>query len=73
MPEKYAPTSPRLASRRLARAITLLHRAGRQLDTASQSAPDHYHRDRLHCLVLGLREIALPLSRIATHLEKGGQ
>lgn len=66
------PISSRTASRRLTRALTLLRRAGRQLDNASQTAPDHYNRDRLHSLALGLRELSLPLSRIASRLEKGG-
>ena len=66
-------TSKRHTSRRLTRAVTLLHRAGRQLDTASQTAPDRYNRDRLHTLAIGLRELSLPLSRIASRLEKGGE
>lgn len=66
-------SSNRFASRRLTRAVTLLHRAGRQLDTASQTAPDRYNRDLLHNLALGLRELSLPLSRIASRLEKGGE
>ena len=66
-------TSSRVASRRLARAVTLLHRAGRQLDSASQAAPDRFHRDRLRFFATGLRDLAIPLSRIASHLEKGGE
>ncbi len=63
--------SHRVASRRLARAVTLLNRAGRQLDGASHIAPDRFHRDRLHHLATGLRELSLPLSRIVSVLEKG--
>jgi len=72
MQQKYAPVSNRIASRRLTRAVTLLHRAGRQLDGASRVTPDRYNRDRLHNLATGLRELGLPLTRIASRLEKGG-
>lgn len=70
-PRQYEPASRRAASRRLERAITLLHRAGRQLDAASHAAPDRFHRDRLYNLALGLRELSLPLARIASRLQKG--
>jgi len=63
-------TSPRIASRRLTRAVTLLSRAGRQLDAASRLAPDKYHADRLRFLATGLRDLSLPLVRIASRLEK---
>jgi hypothetical protein len=66
-------TSSRAASRRLARAVTLLNRAGQQLDGASHAAPDRFHRDHLHFLATGLRELSLPLARIASVLQKGGQ
>jgi hypothetical protein len=66
-------TSNRTASRRLVRAVTLLNRAGRQLDSASHAAPDHFHRDRLRFFATGLRELSLPLSRVASILEKGGE
>jgi len=66
------PVSDRTASRRLTRAVTLLGRAGRQLDAASRLAPDNYHADRLRFLATGLRDLSLPLSRIASCLEKGG-
>lgn len=65
--------SSRTSSRRVIRAVTLLYRAGRQLDTASQTAPDRYNRDRLHDLASGLRSLSLPLSRIASRLENGGE
>jgi hypothetical protein len=65
-------TSTRTASRRLTRAVSLLARAGRQLYCASQAAPDRFHRDRLHFFADGLRELSLPLSRIASRLERGG-
>jgi hypothetical protein len=64
--------SNRAASRRLARAVSLLYRAGEQLSAAGQASPDRYHRNKLHRLALGLRELSLPLSRIASVLERGG-
>jgi hypothetical protein len=71
MQEHSSTSSRRIASRRLARAVTLLHRAGRQLDGASHASPDRFHRDRLLSFATGLRELAVPLSRIASSLEKG--
>ena len=64
-----ARSSNRIASRRLTRAITLLYRAGRQLDDASRVAPDRYNSDRLRSLATGLRDLSLPLSRIASRLQ----
>jgi hypothetical protein len=64
--------SHRAASRRLARAVSLLHLAGQQLLAASQASPDRFHRNKLRGLALGLREVSLPLSRIASVLERGG-
>lgn len=66
-------TSNRVASRRLMRALILLNRAGRQLDFASQATPDRFHRDRLHSFAEGLRELSIPLSRLASRFEKGGE
>ena len=71
--EKHTTLSSRVASRRLTRAVTLLHRAGRQLSEASRTAPDRYNRERLLGLAIGLRDLSLPLSRIASGLEKGGE
>ena len=71
--KKYPSRSSCFASRRLGRAITLLNRAGRQLDGASQAAPDRFNRDHLYSLATGLREFTLPLSRLASHLQRGGQ
>lgn len=68
----YESRSHRIASRRLTRAVTLLTRAGRQLDDAGRIAPDPHNRQRLHYLATGLRDLTLPLSRIASRLEKGG-
>ena len=68
-PTQYEATSARSASRRLARAIALLSRAGKQLDEASRTAPDRYHANRLRFVATGLRNVTIPLYRI---LEKGG-
>jgi hypothetical protein len=65
-------TSNRTASRKLVRAVSLLTRAGEQLSAASQVSADRYHRNKFHRLALGLREFSLPLSRIASLLDRGG-
>lgn len=65
-------TSHRIASRRLHRALILLHRASRYIEAASQSA-DRHHKDELLEFALGLREICIPLFRVAARLEKGGK
>jgi hypothetical protein len=69
---RFDHTSNRTTSRKLVRAVTLLTRAGEQLSAASQSSPDRYHRNKFHRLALGLREFSIPLSRIASLLERGG-
>lgn len=61
------------ASRKLARAVSLLSLAGEQLAAARHSSLDRYHRKKLHNFSIGLRELSLPLSRIASRLERGGQ
>jgi hypothetical protein len=66
-------TSNRTASRRLSKAITLLFRAGKQLDAASRTARDKYNADRLRFFATGLRDVTLPLCRIASGLEKRGE
>jgi hypothetical protein len=70
---KFNHFSNRVASRRLTRGVTLITRAGRALDGASQAASDRFHRDRLRVFATGLREVSLPLSRVASILEKGGE
>ena len=67
-----ASASPRTASRRLIRAVRFLTRAGRQLDAASRLAPDKFNSDRLHLFATGIRDLSLPLARIASRLDKGG-
>jgi len=47
-------------------------RTGKQLDAASRTAPDKYHADRLRFLATGVRDVTLPLCRIASHLQKRG-
>ncbi len=64
-------SSHRIASRHVARAIILCCRAGKQLQAASQTTPDKYSCDRLRFLATGLRELTLPLSKIASCFEKG--
>jgi hypothetical protein len=72
MQADYPLRSHRNASRQLTRALTLLSRAGRQLDEASRTAPNRYHADRLRFYANGLRDVTLPLYRIASLIEKGG-
>lgn len=69
---KVEHTSNRTASRKLVRAVTFLTLAGQALNAAGQVSKDHYHRKKFHRLAVGLREFSLPLSRIATLLERGG-
>jgi hypothetical protein len=71
MQEHSSTSSRRIASRHVAKAIILCCRAGEQLQAASQTTPDKYSCDRLRFLATGLRELALPLSRIASCFEKG--
>lgn len=65
-------TSNRAASLRVARAASHLHQAGKQLAAATQAAPNRYHRDRLHRLLVDLRELALPVTGLVSSLERGG-
>ena len=65
--------SNRAASRRLGRVFFLLRSAGEQLTAASHASPDRHHRKQLHNLAVELRELSVPLSRIASHLERGGR
>ncbi len=65
-------TSPRIASRRLQRALAFLHRAGQQLDAASNASDNRQDREHFRSLSSGLRELYLPLSKTASRLERGG-
>lgn len=69
---RVSHTASRAASRRLARAVFLLDCAGRQISAASNASSDRYHRNKLHNLAIGLRDLTLPLYRIVSHLERGG-
>jgi len=68
---KVEHTANRTASRKLLRAVTHLNLAGQQLSAAGQSSPDRHHRDKFHRMALGLRELSLPLSHLASLLERG--
>ena len=69
---KVQHTSNRAASQKLWRAASLLARAGAQLSAASKASQHRHNRNRLNHLALDLRELSLPLSRIASLLERGG-
>lgn len=71
MQEHSSTYSHRIASSRVARAIILLSRAGEQLRAASQTTPDRYSCNRLRVLATGLRELSIPLLKIASCFEKG--
>lgn len=65
--------SSRTASRKLVRAVTFLALAGQQLTAAGNASPNRHYRNRLHSLALGVRDLSLPLSRLASLLERGGE
>jgi hypothetical protein len=71
MQEYFRTSSHRIASRHIAKAVILLSRAGQQLQAASQTTADKYSCDRLRFFATGVRDVALPLSRIASCLERG--
>jgi hypothetical protein len=71
MQEHSSTPSRRTASRRVQRCINLLTHASAELHRASSAANDTYSRDRLRYLANGLRDIGVPLSRIASHFERG--
>jgi hypothetical protein len=70
---KVEHTSNRTASRRLVRAVNFLTLAGRALCAASQASSDRYHKNKFHRLAIGVRELTLPLTRIASLLDRGGE
>ena len=72
MQKNYRLYRHHVASRRVFRAVNLVFRAGRHLEDASRFAADNYNSDHLRYLAAGLRELSLPLSRIASHLQDGG-
>jgi len=65
-------TSSQIASRYLHRVVRMLAQAGESLDDASRHTPNRYHRDRLYYFASGLRDLSIPLSRLASRLEKDG-
>ena len=69
--DDYVAPSPGTASRKLACAVTPLNRAGRQLDRAIQTAPDRFHRERIHSLVDGLRNSASRCPALPADSERG--
>lgn len=71
MQEHSSTSSRRIASRHVAKAVILLSRAGQQLQAASQTIADNYSCDRLRFFATGVRDVALPLSKIASCLERG--
>lgn len=64
--------SARVSSRRLGRALTLLHRASGQLKAATNAAPDRYHQQQLRRLAVDLRSLSAPLEGLAFFLEHRG-
>lgn len=72
MREQLHPTSRRVASRRVLRAVALIARAGRQLDAASNASPDRHNRERLRFFVAGFRDLAASFSKVASQFERGG-
>jgi hypothetical protein len=71
MQEHSSTSSHRIASRRVQRCVALLTCASTELYRASGAANDTHSRNRLRYLANGLRDIGLPLARIASHLERG--
>jgi hypothetical protein len=61
----------RSASVRLARAVSRLQRAGKELLAATRATPDRYHQEQLRDLVTEVRTLSNPLAGIVTSLERG--
>lgn len=70
---RVSHTNHRSASIRLARAVSHLQRANRELTAATQAAPDRYHQNQLRHLAVDVRELSNPLSRIVWTLENGAR
>jgi hypothetical protein len=58
------------ASPPLRRALTLLFRACKEISSAIRVAPDEYHRQCLHCLAAEVKDLSLPLARVAARIAK---
>lgn len=69
--DRLNPNRTNFASHKVSQAVVLLSRAGKQLDAACETAPDRYNADRLRSLASGLREVTVPLVKIASRLQKG--
>jgi hypothetical protein len=65
--------APSAASRHIARAASLLNRAGHHLSAASSTAPDHYHQEQLKGLAFDLRRLDAPLSHLSYSVLSGGE
>ncbi len=70
---RVSHTSDCAASIRLARAVSHLQQAGKELSAATQAAPDRYHQKQLRSLAVDLRTLSMPITGIATSLERGGR
>lgn len=70
--KRLDPSSNRIASRRLERALAFLNRAGQQFDAASHAAINQQDRDHFRSLASGIRELYIPLCKTASRLERGG-
>lgn len=63
----------RVASRRLARAVSHLQSAGQQIAAATQVAPTRYHQKQLRRLAVDIRTLSAPIAGLASLLERGGR
>ncbi|MBB5066099.1 hypothetical protein [Granulicella mallensis] len=59
------------ASRQIARAVSLLTLAEAQLSSASKSAPNRHHRNKLDWAIVNLAKLSTSLDRILSTLESG--
>jgi hypothetical protein len=64
--------SNRAASLRIARALSHLQQAGRQLRAATHAAPTRYHQQQLRRLTVDLRALSAPIEGLASFLERKG-
>lgn len=71
MQEHSSISSPCIASRHVQRCISLLTNASTELHRAGGAAKDTHSRGHLKHLANRLRDIGVPLSCIASHLERG--
>ena len=71
--ERVWHNSSLAASKRLARAVSHLQRAGKQLSAATHAAPNRYHQKQLRRLAIDLRELSQPIAGIASTLARGGE